>query len=66
MTKCGFYRRCLAKEVGYSEEAALRLAEHASAGNFGIIQIHYGSQSNVVQPAPTKKVSYSRKAKRKT
>ena len=30
MTKSGFYRYCLAKEMGFSENECLRLAEHAS------------------------------------
>lgn len=30
MTKSGFYRYCLAKEIGFPEEECLRLAEHAS------------------------------------
>ena len=38
MTKSGFYRYCLAKEVGYDEDCALRVAENPSAGNFAVIE----------------------------
>ena len=33
MTKSGFYRYCLAKELGYSEADALLLAEHRAVLN---------------------------------
>ena len=37
MTKSGFYRYCLAKEVGFSEQQALRMAENPSIGEFQAI-----------------------------
>jgi predicted component of type VI protein secretion system len=33
MTKSGFYRYCLAKELGYSEQDALLFAEHRAVLN---------------------------------
>jgi hypothetical protein len=33
MSRSGFYRYCLAKELGYSPEAALALAEHRAVVN---------------------------------
>jgi hypothetical protein len=41
MSKSGFYRYCLAKEVGYCEEDALRVAEHAGVGNFETVPVKY-------------------------
>ncbi|MDE1170442.1 MAG: hypothetical protein PW734_04400 [Verrucomicrobium sp.] len=38
MTKSGFYRYCLAKELGVSEEGALKVAEHAGAGQFEVME----------------------------
>ena len=37
LSKSGFYRYCLAKELGRGEAEALRIAEHASTGNFQVI-----------------------------
>lgn len=34
MTKSGFYRYCLAKELGHDEATALRVSEHAGIGGF--------------------------------
>lgn len=45
MTKSGFYRYCLAKELGASEEKAISLATHAGVGNFNVIQVQSGSGS---------------------
>ena len=56
MSKSGFYRYCLAKEVGYGETEALRVAEHAGAGSFAVVD------------APTKNINYrdsAQPAKRK-
>jgi hypothetical protein len=38
MSKSGFYRYCLAKELDYSETAALSVAEHSGTGNFKVIE----------------------------
>lgn len=38
MSKSGFYRYCLAKEVGFSETDAMQFAEHASVGAFTVIE----------------------------
>lgn len=38
MTKSGFYRYCLAKALGKSEEEALLLSAHASIGHFEVIK----------------------------
>jgi len=46
MTKSGFYRYCLAKELGISEEEALQIAEHASVGKFSIVQSQIGGTGN--------------------
>lgn len=37
LSKSGFYRYCLAKELGRGEAESLRIAEHASIGNFQVI-----------------------------
>lgn len=39
LSKSGFYRYCLAKELGADNETAIKVAEHAAVGNFGIIQV---------------------------
>src|SRR5260370_33163197 len=66
MTKSGFYRYCLAKEVGYSEPDALRIAEHASIGTFQIIQnTGSGDQHISGEGAARRKVKFSRKKKGK-
>lgn len=56
MTKSGFYRYCLAKEVGYSEEESLRIAEHASIGRFQLTAKGNGASTG-------EKISYSKPKK---
>jgi hypothetical protein len=49
LTKSGFYRYCLAKELGKSEEESLRVAEHGSVGQFGLIKDSPNSSITGVQ-----------------
>ena len=37
-SKSGFYRYCLAKELGYSDPEAVKLIEHANVGNFSVTE----------------------------
>lgn len=39
LSKSGFYRYCLARELGRNEEESLRIAEHAGTGNFQVIKV---------------------------
>lgn len=52
-SKSGFYRYCLARELGYSEVESAHIAEHAAVGNF------------TVTNGARKKVNYTGDAKRK-
>lgn len=57
MTKSGFYRYCLAKELDHDEATALRVAEHAGIGGFQ-------TMSPPKNP-PQKPISYSPLKQRK-
>ena len=66
MTKSGFYRFCLAKMLGYSEEDAKKLAEHRAV-------LNSIEQALVLQDKPAKTpprephpVKYTRLKKLKT
>ncbi len=58
MSKSGFYRYCLAREVGYSQAAALQIAEHAQIGNFTTLR----TSDEPAAPLPKKRdVNYAEK-----
>ncbi len=56
MTKSGFYRYCLAKEVEYSEQEALRVADNPGVGAFGVIEpVSHKRQRRTVRYAEHKR-----------
>jgi hypothetical protein len=65
LSKSGFYRYCLAKEVGYSDSAALALADTKPAA-FAVIEP--ASRTSDSQPAgePLKKILGVKYAVKKT
>lgn len=50
MTKSGFYRYCLAKELGYSEADAMELAEHRAVTN--ALENNASARDQSASPAP--------------
>ncbi|CAN5353991.1 hypothetical protein BH09VER1_BH09VER1_28600 [soil metagenome] len=65
LTKSGFYRYCLAKELGMGEEAALRIAEHAAIGRFNVVgdgNMVGGSGNTQINATPSK---YPKKPRKK-
>lgn len=68
MTKSGFYRYCLAKELGMTGDEAEQLAAHASIGNFSVVQSNSPHATQNVfsssSAAPARKVAEGRKGKR--
>jgi len=48
MTKSGFYRFCLAKELGRTEQEAMRIAEHASIGHFNVLNAETSGDNSPV------------------
>ena len=60
MSKSGFYRYCLAKELGRNEEQAQRIAEHAAIGNFQVINA--GTVQKIETNFPSASGVHARKA----
>jgi hypothetical protein len=55
MTKSGFYRYCLAKELGYDEASALLMAEHRAVLNSVEQDLSAAAMND--RPASSEKVS---------
>lgn len=70
LTKSGFYRYCLAKELGFPEDQATRVAEHAGVGNFNIIATEDSGEPEDKAPPSSgplrTPVSYRKKPKKPT
>lgn len=64
LSKSGFYRYCLARELGRDEEASLRIAEHAGTGNFQVIKSAGAEKGEASSPVPVAKGGKYPKAKR--
>ena len=58
MTKSGFYRYCLAKALGYSEEEARLFSEHRAVLNSVASSLALADKPGITLPATTPKVSY--------
>ena len=60
MTKSGFYRYCLAKALGYSEEDARQFSEHRAVLNSVESALILADKPGIKLPVTTPKVSYKK------
>ena len=59
MTKSGFYRYCLAKALGYSEEDAKKFSEHRAVLNSVESNLMLADKPGVLPPSSSK-ISYKK------
>ena len=60
MTKSGFYRYCLAKTLGYSEQEAKHFSEHRAVLNSVESSLSLADKAGITLPANPPKITYQK------